>query len=267
MLRKPAVAGQFYPANPQILEDELSHFLEGGVHARVATGILVPHAGYVYSGRIAAEAYKAIKVPQTVLLLGPNHQGLGGQATFFATGAWSTPLGQVPIAEKLAACLLVDCDLLKADEMAQRFEHSIEVQIPFLQMLREDLQILPISLGHGLLEDWLQLGRQLGHSLRRWPEPVLLVASSDMNHFESAEHTEKVDRLAIEQLEKFDPTGLYNLVRELDISMCGVIPAVVMLEAARALGATSCQLLSHGHSGTVNHDLTSVVGYAAMIVE
>ncbi len=267
MIRKPAVAGQFYSDNPEILKNELRQYLDGGDHVRRAVGILVPHAGYVFSGSIAAEAYKTVEIPQTVVLLGPNHHGIGGQATVYAAGSWRTPLGDVPIAEDLASSLIRDCDMLEADETAQRFEHSIEVQIPFLQMLRTDLQILPISLGHGSLEEWLQLGWQLGKSLQRWGEPVLLVASSDMNHFESATHTEKVDRLAIEQLENFDPAGLYTLVRELGISMCGVIPAVVMLEAARVLGSTTCRLLCYGHSGTVNHDLASVVGYAAMIVE
>ena len=267
MLRKPAVAGQFYPDNPEILKNELNQYLKGGVHERVATGIMVPHAGYVYSGSIAAEAYKAVEIPQTILILGPNHHGLGGQATVFAEGAWQTPLGEVPIAEDLASRLLLDCDILEADGMAHRFEHSIEVQIPFLQMLREDLRILPISLRHGDLEDWLQLGRQIGQSLLRCGERVLLVASSDMNHFESAAFTEKVDREAIDKMENFDAAGLYTLVREKNISMCGVIPAVVMLEAAAVLGATSCSLLRYDHSGKVNGDMQSVVGYASLVVE
>jgi len=267
MLRKPAVAGQFYSDNPELLKKELSRYLEGGAQVLPAIGILVPHAGYVYSGSIAAEAYKSVEVPQTVVLLGPDHHGQGGQATAFAAGAWQTPLGEVLIAEDLASQLLADCDLLEANESAHRFEHSIEVQIPFLQMLCTNLRILPISLGHGTLEDWLQLGRQLGQSLKRWGERVLLVASSDMNHFESAAHTEVVDREAIERMENYDPAGLYTLVRQNNISMCGVIPAVVMLEAAAALGATSCRLLRYDHSGRVNGDLQSVVGYAALIVD
>ncbi len=267
MLRNPAVAGQFYAENPVTLKDELAGYLAGGVHDRRATGIMVPHAGYIYSARIAAEAYKAVEIPQTVVLLGPDHHGLAGFASVFATGSWQTPLGEVPIAEDLAARLLADCDSLEADEMAHRFEHSIEVQIPFLQMLRADLRILPISLGHGSLENWQLLGRRLGESLQQCSERVLLVASSDMNHFASAAHTEQVDRLALEQLEKYDPAGLYRLVREKNISMCGVIPAIVMLEAAAVMGATSCQLLRYAHSGLVNGDMQSVVGYASLLVE
>ncbi len=267
MIRKPAVAGQFYSDNPEILKNELRQYLDGGEHGQSSVGILVPHAGYVFSGSIAAEAYKTVEIPQTVVLLGPNHHGLGGPATVYASGSWRTPLGDVPIAEDLATSFIRDCDILEADEMAQRFEHSIEVQIPFLQMLREDLQILPISLGHGHLETWLKFGRQLGQSLHHSNERVLLIASSDMNHFEPAAHTEIVDRLAIERMEDYDVTGLYNLVREKNISMCGVIPAIVMLEAAAVLGATTCSLLRYDHSGRVNGDMNSVVGYAAMIVE
>lgn len=267
MLRKPAVAGQFYTDNSFALKDELKRYLKGGSHDRNAAGIMVPHAGYVFSGSIAAEAYKAVNLPQTVIILGPDHHGLGGQATVFSSGSWLTPLGEVPVAEDLAATLLADCDLLEADEAAHRFEHSLEVQVPFLQMLRDDVRILPIALGHGGLDDWLQLGRQLGLALRKWPERVLLIASSDMNHFKSAAYTERVDRLAIEQMEQYNPAGLYRLVREKNISMCGVIPAVVMLEAAATLGATTCQLLSYAHSGLVNGDMQSVVGYASMIVE
>lgn len=267
MIRNTAVAGSFYPSSPDRLKADLSACLAGGAHDHAATGIIVPHAGYIYSGEIAAEAYKAVDIPQTVLLLGPNHSGLGAQAAVFASGSWQTPLGEVPIAEELASRLILDCDLLKADELAHRSEHSIEVQLPFLQILRNDIQILPITLGHGRLEDWLKLGQQIGNFLRQWGSRVLLIASSDMNHFAPADYTEQIDKLAIEQLEKFNPSGLFNLVREKEISMCGVIPAVIMLEAARILGADSCRLLRYGHSGTVNGDLQSVVGYASLIVE
>ncbi len=267
MLRKPAVAGRFYSDKPEVLQGELGLYLAAGAHDRAAIGILVPHAGYVFSGSIAAEAYKIIEIPRTILILGPNHHGLGGQATVFASGSWQTPLGEVPVAADLASRLLLDCDMLEADELAHRLEHSIEVQIPFLQMLRDDLRILPISLGQGNFEDWLRLGRQLGQTLEQWHERVLLIASSDMNHFESAAHTEIVDRLAIKQMENYDPVGLFSLVREQNISMCGVIPAIVMLEAAAVLGATSCSLLRYDHSGRVSGDMQSVVGYASLIVE
>lgn len=267
MLRRPAVAGSFYPDRREILQAQLADFLAGGAGDTHAVGIVVPHAGYIFSGAIAAQAYKSIVIPRKVVVLGPNHHGLGEQAALFAGGSWLTPLGEVPIATDLASRLLAGCEMLKDDELAHRFEHSLEVQVPFLQMLREDVQIVPIALGHASLDDWLQLGRQIGAVLSEQDEEVLLVASSDMNHFAAAAYTEKVDRLAIERMEGYDPAGLYRLVREKDISMCGVIPVVVMLEAARVLGADSCHLLRYGHSGLVNGDLDSVVGYAALVAE
>lgn len=267
MLRKPAVSGSFYNNAPHALRAELSDYLNGASHDRNACGLIVPHAGYVFSARIAAEAYKAARIPSTVVILGPNHHGLGAQAAVFASGEWQTPLGQVPIAQDLATLMLEHCSLLSSDEIAHRFEHAIEVQVPFLQCLREDLRILPVSLGQASLEEWLQLGREMGEILKEYPEPVLLVASSDMNHFAPVRHTLKVDALAIEYMEKYDPAGLYRTVREHQISMCGVTPVTVMLEAARALGATRCELLKYGHSGEVNGDEESVVGYAALCVE
>ncbi len=267
MIRQPAVAGTFYPDQPERLRSDLSVLLAQGRHDRTASGIVVPHAGYVFSAAIAARAYKAVEIPQTVLLLGPDHHGFGAQASVFAAGSWRTPLGDVPVDEDLAARLLADCDLLEADERGHRREHSIEVQLPFLQLLRPDVRILPISLGHAELDDWLHLGRQIGRSLSQLETKVLLVASSDMNHFKSAADTTQIDKLAITQMENYAPADLFTLVRDQGISMCGVNPVVVMLEAARELGARSCQLLEYNHSGVVNGDMQSVVGYAALIVE
>lgn len=266
MLRKSVVAGSFYPDDPQMLKTELQGYTAATKDKAQAFGLVVPHAGYVYSGAIAARGYQTLDIPAKVLLLGPNHRGLGPQASLYTKGAWQTPLGQVPIAETLAAQLLADCDLLEADTLAHQFEHSIEVQLPFLQMLRPDLSIVPISLGHGRLEEWQQLGRQIGQVLEQTDEPVLLVASSDMNHFAGAEAGRRVDELAIARMESYDPAGLYQIVQQEKISMCGVVPAVVMLEAARVLGGSSCRLLHYGHSGEVNGDLSSVVGYATLIV-
>ena len=266
MKRMPAVAGSFYPETEQGLRSELKKLLSGPADRKQAIGLIVPHAGYIFSGAIAATGYQAVDIPATVLLLGPNHQGLGPQASIYARGSWQTPLGNLPVAETLADDLLNNCDLLEADELAHRFEHSLEVQLPFLQALRDDLRILPISLGHGPLDGWLTLGRQIGEALSRNEEQVLLLASTDMNHFASAAYSTEVDHLAITEMENYDPAGLFRLVRERQISMCGVIPTVVLLEAAKILGASSCRLLRYGHSGEVNGDLSSVVGYASLVV-
>lgn len=266
MIRKPAVAGSFYPSEPAVLKQELEGYLACEQKPGRLTGLVVPHAGYVFSGAIAAIGYRSAVIPPTVVLVGPNHHGLGPQASLFASGQWQTPLGKVPVDAELGSQLLDACQLLESDELAHRFEHSLEVQLPFLQVLRPDLSIIPISLGHGELDDWLQLGHELGAALRRAGQPVLLVASTDMNHFASAEESRRVDLQAIAKMEAYDPAGLFALVREQEISMCGVIPAVVVLEAARVLGGASCRLLHYGHSGEINGDHSSVVGYATLAV-
>jgi len=266
MLRTEAVAGQFYPAQADSLNAVLDTYFDPALPQGAALGLIVPHAGYVYSGHIAACAYAATEIPAQVVLLGPNHRGVGAAAAVYPDGAWRTPLGQVPVAAALATHLIDHCTLLEADRLAHQYEHSLEVQLPFLQHQRQDVQIAPISLGRGNLNDWLQLGRQLGLALQNWPGETLLIASTDMNHFKSAAQTLRLDRLAIDHLEALDPAGLYAVVHQQHISMCGVIPAVVLLEATNILGASSCRLLRYDHSGSVNGDSDSVVGYAALQV-
>jgi AmmeMemoRadiSam system protein B len=266
MIREPAVAGTFYPQD----REELLAYLQQTVPAQVQTetclGVISPHAGYVYSGAIAASVFAATVIPRQVVILGPNHHGLGADAAVFNKGGWKTPLGNVPIAVGLAEHLIAHCPLLQADQSAHRLEHSIEVQVPLLQYLQPELEIVPICLGSGGLDDWLALGTSLGQALNCWAEKVLIVASSDMNHFLAADETRRLDQLAIDAVLTLDPARLYRTVRDNHISMCGVVPAVVMLQAVLERGASKCRLVGYGHSGEVNGDMSRVVGYAAMSV-
>lgn len=266
MIRQPAVAGTFYPQDKAELLNQLVRFFPAERPRQDYLGLISPHAGYVYSGAIAARLFAEAELPDHIVILGPNHHGMGSNAALWQEGSWATPLGDVLIAADLADHLLQNCPLLQSDHLAHRYEHSIEVQVPLLQYLKPDLQIVPICLGSGGLDDWLRLGRDLGQALIDWPQKVLIVASSDMNHFLDAGETERRDRMAIDAAEALDPTRLYRTVRENDISMCGVIPAVVMLEASLIRGATECRLVRYGHSGEVNGDMSRVVGYAGMAV-
>lgn len=266
MIREPAVAGTFYPRD----KDELLSYLQQTVSAQSQTetclGLISPHAGYIYSGAIAARVFAETDIPRQVVILGPNHHGLGADAAVFNQGSWQTPLGDVPIAEGLATHLIDHCSLLQADQLAHRLEHSIEVQIPLLQYLQPELEIVPICLGSGGLDDWLALGTSLGQALNGWSDKVLVIASSDMNHFLDAAETRRLDQMAIEAALALDPARLYRTVRDNHISMCGVVPAVVMLQSALERGARKCRLVRYGHSGEVNGDMSRVVGYAAMSV-
>jgi hypothetical protein len=266
MLRAPAVAGQFYPGSKKSLEPLLARLIPEVEPKRAVFGVLSPHAGYVYSGGVAGRTFATVMIPPEVVILGPNHHGVGHQAAVYAHGGWDTPLGTVPIAEALAAAVLVACPLTAADTAAHRFEHSLEVQVPFLQTLAGDLAIVPICIGRLPLEELLALGDGLAVALRTRPVRPLLVASTDMTHYESGETARRKDELALQQVLALDPAGLYRTVSANRISMCGVLPTVIMLQAARALGASRAELVCYANSGDVTGDQREVVGYAGVVV-
>lgn len=266
MQRPSAVAGQFYPRQPNLLRQTLEELVPQVPAPQPAIGVMVPHAGYPYSGAIAGETFARVQIPPRVVILGPNHRGVGHPAAVFPSGSWLTPLGEAVVDVELAQRLLAECPGLSADTAAHRFEHSLEVQVPFLQYLNPQSAIVPICLGHLLLDDLLAIGTALGGALARFGEKVLLVASSDMTHYESGEVARRKDRLALDRLLALDPEGLYRTVSERRISMCGFMPTVLMLAAAAELGATTASLVRYGNSGDVTGDQAQVVGYAGVIV-
>lgn len=267
MIRQPAVAGSFYPADRAQLSAQLDSLLLSDHEPDKVKGLIVPHAGYVYSGSVAGEVFASAQIPKQVVLLGPNHHGVGQNIAVSGADAWATPLGNIPLAATLRDQLMNDCPMLSIDEQAHRYEHSLEVMLPFLLKRQAELQIVPISLGQLSLESCLQLGSALAQTLKNWREEVLLLASSDMNHFLSAETTEKLDAMAIAAMTAFDPKRLYRVVRENHISMCGLLPVIAVMQAAHDLGARKCHLLRHAHSGEVNGDNSRVVGYAGLTIQ
>ena len=265
MSRAPAVAGQFYPGQKSALEDLLHQLMPAAAEPKAVVGVMSPHAGYVYSGMVAGETFAQVEVPDQAIILGPNHHGHGHPAAVYARGAWQTPLGEVPIAEPLAQEILRDCPFVEEDSAAHRFEHSLEVQVPFLQMRAPDIAIVPICLGHLPLDALLQIGDGLGEVLARTEPRPLLVASTDMTHYEPGDVAKEKDSRALDKVLALDPAGLYQLVREERISMCGVIPVVVMLQAARKLGASRAEMVDYRNSGDVTGDQSEVVGYAGAV--
>ena len=266
MQRQPAVAGQFYAGNGNKLRSDLAGLIpESHIHRKV-TGIIAPHAGYVYSGAIAGRVYASIEIPATVLILGPNHHGAGAAAALYPDGEWLTPLGPVIVNSRLNALLQQHIPLLSSDTLAHQFEHSLEVQVPFFQYLRPDATISAICLGHGGYDAVRQIGEGIAAAIRDFGEEVLIVASSDMTHYESAESARRKDELALERVLGFDPQGLLQVCRSEQITMCGVVPAAVMLVAAGELGATRAELVAYGTSGDVTGDNRQVVAYAAVTV-
>ncbi|RME38628.1 MAG: AmmeMemoRadiSam system protein B, partial [Deltaproteobacteria bacterium] len=217
-----------------------------------------------FSGGIAGAVIGSVTITDTVLLLGPNHHGIGERAALFPGGTWHTPLGPCAIDEDLAQRFLENCPFLKPDTLAHKFEHSLEVQVPFLQAQNPNVRIVPICLGHLAPDQLLAIGRCIGATLAQEEKPPLMLASSDMSHYVSAEEARRKDMLAIQKILDLDPEGLYRVVRDERISMCGVLPAVVLLVAARELGATTAELVRYGHSGEVTGGDSEVVGYAGI---
>jgi len=267
-LRHPAVAGRFYPRNPDDLRAEAEVYLaqtEPAVAIK-AIGCIAPHAGYMYSGHVAGAVFARMEIPERCIVMCPNHTGMGHALAMMCKGAWQTPLGKVPIDPKLANALQQRFPALLDDPAAHRAEHAAEVELPFLQLCQPKLQFVPIALGTGQFEPLDQLGRALADVIAAQKDPVLIVASSDMNHYESDPVTRVKDHRAIERILSLDPRGLYDVVTQQDISMCGFGPAVAMLTAARLLGAKSAELVKYATSGDVSGDREMVVGYAGVVV-
>ena len=264
MIREPAVAGQFYPSNPDHLRKSVRSYLGQAEPSLDAKGIVAPHAGYVYSGAVAGAVYGAVRLPRRFILLGPNHTGKGVALSLHPPGQWRTPLGLAGIDRELNRHLVQECGLLAEDTAAHVREHSIEVQIPFLQLLADDPSFSAICVGTADYPALETLGHALARVVKSSQEPVLLVASSDMSHYEPADVASRKDQCAIDKILNVDPQGLYRTIFEKDVSMCGFAPAVALLTACRDLGASGGRLIRYANSGDVSGDFDRVVGYAGM---
>ena len=269
-MRSPCVADRFYPGDPALLRESLGKYLGNLAEKRErALVVVAPHAGYVYSGSVAGAVYSEIEVPDRVILLGPNHTGIGKGFALMATGEWETPLGRVRVNEDLAKGLLGASPLFSEDASAHKLEHSLEVQLPFLQVLNPKASIVPITLMHATFSECQALGRAIAKtvaSATSTGEEVLLVVSSDMNHYESDKITRAKDELAIERVLALDAEGLLKVTSEKNITMCGVVPTAVAIVAAKELGAKGARLVSHTTSGETSGDYDQVVGYAGMVI-
>lgn len=263
--RTPAHAGRFYPRDPQQLRQQVARMLGPTVEPRPAIALVGPHAGYMYSGAILGQTYAQTVVPRRVVVMGPNHTGRGVARSLWPEGSWQLPGGSVAVDEALNAALIEHCGV-EPDREAHRREHALEVHLPFARARQPDLRIAALCLARLGLDACRQLGEGLARVVRDSDLPVLLVASTDMSHFETAQRGAQLDRMALDRVQALDPEGLYQTVREHEISMCGVVPTTVALFAARQLGATEAQLVRYGHSGQVSGDHDRVVGYAGLVV-
>jgi len=266
MVRYPAVAGQFYPADRVELEQYMRSFCRKDVPKLKAKAIIVPHAGYMYSGKVAGETYSRVEIPPVNVVMGPNHTGLGARVAVYPEGVWITPFGEVPVNSDVTSKLL-NYYPYTADTTAHLYEHSLEVQLPFLQFcsgFREDLSIVPITFQHISYADCEKAGEGLARSLK--DEESLIVISTDFSHYVSQDEANEMDSFAIDAILNLDPEELYRRVITYNISMCGFVPATVGIVAAKLLGATEAELVMYRTSGDVTGDYSYVVGYAGIII-
>jgi MEMO1 family protein len=277
-VRPPAVAGSFYPADAEALGALVKEcFVSSPLGPRGAitrnsalTAGLVPHAGPIYSGPCAAHLYSQLEPSiRCVILLGVNHRSRGHKAALSPWDRWRTPLGDISIDEDLSGALESRVNFLRRDEAAHAKEHSIEIQLPFLQRVLDEFQFVPISLSYLSADECAELGSAIAEIYKsataKEVRPVIL-ASSDLSHYLSPRQTDELDRLALDRVLALDPHGLLKVVEENDITMCGVLATAVMLYAANALGAKRARLLKHCHSGDITR-MRNVVGYASVAIE
>ncbi len=266
MIRQPVVAGTFYPSDAATLRAQIEGFVDKGCKKEKALGIVAPHAGYMYSGKVAGAVYSHSIIPETALILAPNHTGYGPSYSIWPDGSWRTPLGDVAIDVELVQELVSECDLLEKDKDAHKAEHSAEVMVPFLQYFNPKIKLAVIVISSGNLNELKTIGTSISSALRRLRPDALVIASSDMTHYESQQSANKKDRMAINEILVLNEDELYNKVLGMNISMCGIFPAISMLVCSKGRGAKAGELVLYKTSGDTTGDYDQVVGYAGIII-
>lgn len=266
-LRRPAVAGQFYQATEAGLKGQVEQYINKDSVKEKVIGILSPHAGLMYSGHVAGAVYSSIEFPETFVLLGPNHTGLGAEVSIMSSGNWEIPTGVFPIDEDLGKRIILKSPLISEDIQAHMMEHSLEVQLPFISHFADNARIVPITVMSASVTECEMIGKGIAGAIKETDYRVVIVASSDMSHYVSDETARRLDALAVNEILKLDPEGLYNIIMREHITMCGFIPAVIMLYAAKLLGAKEARLVKYATSGEISGDYDHVVGYAGVIIK
>ncbi|MCX6649279.1 MAG: AmmeMemoRadiSam system protein B [Candidatus Bathyarchaeota archaeon] len=274
-MRRPYVAGSFYPRDPrrlrQDIEDCFKHALgpgrlpAKGEKTRTITALVCPHAGYMYSGPVAAHSYLALseeKAPETAVILCPNHTGLGSAVSLMGDGYWETPLGRVKIDPDLSKAIFKASGMIDLDESAHQYEHSIEVQLPFLQYIYgSSVSIVPICMGFQDLETSRNVGEAVAEAARG--RNVVIIASTDMTHQEPQQSAARKDRLVLDAIEAMNEEKVQEVVRVNHMTMCGYGPVSAAIVASKRLGADRAEILSYHTSGDITGDRGAVVGYAS----
>ncbi|MDA8174319.1 MAG: AmmeMemoRadiSam system protein B [Nitrospiraceae bacterium] len=269
--RLPAAAGRFYPAGRHELESAVMQALgQDKAKREKAVAAVCPHAGYIYSGAVAGAVYSSLEISKTVILIGPNHTGFGPEVSIMDQGSWRVPNGELKVDTSLAKAIMGRSALFKADSSAHVYEHSLEVQVPFICHLRPDAMIVPITIMRAARQELETIGKSIAEAVRaaynKRPAP-LIIASSDMSHYVSDNEARNKDALAIRDILALDPAAMLETVHRNNISMCGVLPVAAMLYAAMELGVKDARLVKYATSAETSGDFEHVVGYAGIIVK
>ncbi len=267
MVRKPVVAGRFYPGSSGALRADIERMIDPDSQKDKVIGLISPHAGYPFSGPVAGATISRIEPADTFVIMGPNHTGMGAPFAIMTEGDWETPLGNIPVDSELGKLILQNSEYLEEDTQAHRYEHSIEVQLPFLQYLSDKIKIVPIVLAHASGEFYKEIGQSIATAIKETGGKVVIMASSDMTHYEPQEVARKKDMKAIESILDLNEDELLERIRKLNITMCGYGPTVCLIYAAKELGAKEAELVRYQTSGDVTGDYNSVVGYAGVIIK
>jgi AmmeMemoRadiSam system protein B len=263
--RKPAVAGYFYPQQEESLKSVLDRMVDPSREKRRAISVITPHAGFEYSGPVAGAVFSSVQLPKVFAMLGPSHRHVKSRFAIMKEGTWQTPFGEVPINSGLANAIVSRSNLLSDDSESHEHEHSLEVQLPFIQYFRDDFSIIPVSIAYQTsFEELEELGHAIAGAIQSQDEDVLIVASTDMSHYISQEEAEIKDTMAIDEIKRLDARGLYDVVSRENISMCGYQPTTATIVASLDLGATQAELIKYQTSGEVTKNFQEVVGYAGI---
>lgn len=264
MLREPVVAGMFYEKDVPALKKHISQYVIQKQNKYKAKAIVVPHAGYIYSGRVAGEVYSSVEISDLIIIIGPNHTGVGQPISIMTEGAWRTPLGDVKINEPLANEIIKKCSAASKDTRAHLREHSIEVQLPFLQYIKKSFSFIPIVLGDDNINNLQNLSKAIATVFKE--REVLIIASTDLTHYEEANLAKEKDSLVLKTIEKLDEEEMLKEVKNKNISMCGWMPTFVTIRAAKLLGGKKGIIIKYMNSGDVNGDYNQVVGYGGAVI-
>jgi AmmeMemoRadiSam system protein B len=280
MLRQPAVAGAFYPDNPEILKKTIEDcFLDDFGVGEIPTvgkfegidypiNIMVPHAGYRYSGAVASHGYCRLVqngFPEVFIILSPNHTGYGRELSVFNEGEWITPLGSVQVDDEFANALISHSEIASADFTAHRYEHSIEVQLPFLQYFSNDFKIVPVTMGSQSFTATNDLAKAIFEAGNELNKSYCVIASTDLSHFNNQEKANKVDGFVLEDIEEMNEFKLFEEVIQYNITMCGYGPVMTTIALSKMTDKNNSEILAYKTSGDVTGDFSSVVGYASGI--